>query len=112
MRIAIWLLLPLFLAGCVVTTSEREGLPTGVTLLESDEGSCDGPIEIEGDPDVLIDEGESTTIAVTDDDDIDWECMAGSSPDEGEFDCPDGTSYIRITRDEDDSEFTLECYGA
>jgi hypothetical protein len=105
------ILLPLFLAGCVVT-SEREGLPTGVTLLGSERGYCDGPLEIEGDPDVVVDEGESTTVAVDDDDDIGWECMAGDSEREGEFDCPDGTSYIRITREDDEDEFDLECFGA
>jgi hypothetical protein len=111
MRIATFsLLLPLLLAGCVVT-SERDGLPTGVTMLGSDAGYCDGPIEIDADPDVVVDDGESTTIAV-DDDEIDWECTAGSPRAGGELECPDGTTHVRITREEGDEEFTLECFGA
>jgi hypothetical protein len=104
------LLLPLFLAGCVVT-SERDTLPTGVTMLGSDAGYCDGPIEIDADPDVTVDEGESITLAV-DDDEIDWQCLAGSPQAGGELECPDGTSYVRITRQEDEEEFTLECFGS
>jgi hypothetical protein len=104
-------LLALLLAGCVIT-SEREGLPTGATLLGSEDGYCDGPVEIEGDPDVVVDEGESTTVAV-EDGDVDWQCIAAdATSDAGEFDCPDGTDYVRISRDEDESDFTLECFGS
>jgi hypothetical protein len=111
MRSAICVLLLAFLAGCVVT-AERDGLPTGVTLLDSEDAYCDGPIEIDADPDVVIDQGESATVALDDDDNVDWECQEGSDSDDGEFDCPDGTSYVRITREEDDADFTVECFGS
>jgi hypothetical protein len=103
--------LVLLLGGCVVTTTEREGLPNGVTLLDSDQGLCSGTVEIDGHPDVRIDEGEQSVLAVDDDEDIEWQCITDLDSDEGEFECPDGTEYIRVSRDEDDSEFTLECYG-
>lgn len=106
------LLLPFVLAGCVVESLERDSLPTGVTLLDSDDGHCDGVLEIEGSPDLTVDAGEETVIAVDDGDDIEWECLADYEEEDGEFDCPVGTSYIRVWRDEDDPEFTMECYGA
>lgn len=112
MRGTMLCLLMLWMAGCVVATSEREQLPTGVTLLGSDEADCDGPIQIEGDPDVQVDPGETTVVVVDDDDDIDWQCMAEAIPDAGELDCPAGTSYVRITREQDESDFTMECYGS
>jgi hypothetical protein len=106
--VALWPL-ALLMAGCVVT-AERDGLPTGVTLLGSEDGYCDGPIEIEADPDLVVEGGESTTVAV-EDGEVDWQCLVGDTPDEGEFDCPEGTDYVRISRDEGEAEFRLECFG-
>ena len=103
------LLLPVFLLGCAMT-AERESLPTGVTLLGSDAGYCDGPIEIDIDPEATLDQGESVTLAV-DDETLDWRCTAGSPRAGGSLECPAGTSYVRITRDVDDEEFSLECFG-
>ncbi|HEX7036326.1 MAG TPA: hypothetical protein VF210_11155 [Pseudomonadales bacterium] len=112
MRMPMYLLLPLLaLGGCVINTAEREGLPTGVTLLETEEGYCDGPIEIDADPDVMIESGESTTIALDDGDGLDWACV-GDSRDYDELDCPEGSAYVRITREEDAEEFSFECYGS
>lgn len=105
------LLMALLLGGCVVNTAERDGLPTGVTLLDSDEGYCDGPIEFDSDPDVVIEPGETTTLALGDGDDVEWTCLSDMR-DHDTFDCPDGTSYVRITREEDAEEFALECYGS
>jgi len=104
------LLLPVFLLGCA-TTAERESLPTGVTLLGSDAGYCDGPIEVETDPDATVDLGQSVTLEV-DDESLDWRCMAGSPRAGGSLECPAGTSYVRITREADDEEFSLECFGS
>ena len=111
MALAFALLFPFVLAGCVVESMERDGLPTGVTLLDSDEGQCDGALEIDGDPDLSIDEGEETVVAMDDGEELEWECLGEYDRDEGEFECPAGTSYVRVFRDEDDPEFTLECYG-
>ncbi len=105
------LLLPALAAGCIVVDKRQtDELPTGVTLLESNQGVCDGPIEFEGEPGIVVDEGEDVTIQVADED-IEWRCLSGT-PDRAEVSCPDETGYIRVTRDEDDSEFTVECFGA
>lgn len=112
MRVAMSLvLLALVQGGCVMSPVETDGLPTGVTLLGSDEGECDGPLQIEGDPDRVIEESEDATFAVNGEDDLEWECVADSFVDEGELDCPDDTSYVRVLREEDDDEFAVECYG-
>jgi hypothetical protein len=104
--------LPPLAAGCVVVDESREDeLPTGVTLLETEQGACSGALEFEGDSDVIFEVGEGGTFRV-EDDDIEWRCLSDSSRSSGETECPDDTSYVRITRDEDDAEFTLECYGA
>lgn len=106
------LLLPALAAGCIVVDKRQtDELPTGVTLLESNQGVCSGPIEFEGEPDIVVDEGEDATLQVADDD-IQWRCLSGTYPDQGEVSCPERTGYVRITRDEGDSEFTLECFGS
>lgn len=112
MRGLIFCLLAMLVAGCVVTTPERDELPTGVTLLGSDDVYCPGAMAIEGDPDVVVDEGESSVFAVNGDDDVDWHCLSEVKPDSGDMDCPDGTDYVRVSRDGDEPEFTLECYGS
>lgn len=113
MRVALLMLLaPLMLTGCVVSNVERESLPTGVTLLDSDQGVCDGPLQIEDNPNLIVEESEDITFVVDDEDDIDWQCLTDSYPRDGEADCPDGTSYVRVSREEDEAEFTLECFGA
>lgn len=104
-----WLLVPWLLAGCVVSP-ERDALPTGVTLLGSGSGECDGAIEVGTDPEVIVASGESTTLAV-DAVDLDWACEAGAPQAGGNFSCPDGTTHLRVTRDQGEEEFTLECFG-
>ncbi len=106
-------LLTFFTTGCVSDNVEREGLPTGATLLDSDEASCDGIVELEGNSDVAVGEGESKTFAIDDEDDMDWQCVSDSSVQKGgDLDCPDGTDYVRITRNEDEDDFRIECYGS
>ncbi len=104
----ILILATLFATGCA--TTPRETLPTGATLLGSDDGSCDGPIEIEGRPDVKVGQGKTVTLAVQGDEDKDWRCLSDSDH-HGEITCPDGTDYVRIIREEGKEGFRLECYG-
>lgn len=109
--------LPLLVAfglvgGCAVSGGETDRLPTGVTLLDSSEGECAGPLEFDGEPGVIVDEGEDATIRVSDEDDVAWRCLAGSGREFGVLACPAETRYVRVTREADEADFTLECFGA
>jgi hypothetical protein len=114
-----------FLAGCALTTtgpdedSRAARLPTGVTLLESDQNECDGVVQIDEDSvqsarrsDLVIQQGQNATFEVDDDEDeIGWSCVGESDADEDTIDCPDATSHVRITRASTGDDFLLECYG-
>jgi hypothetical protein len=112
MRTPVWYVTALLLAGCAMLPAERERLPTGVKLLHSNEGRCSGTMEIEANPALRVDEGEQTVLAVGDEADVEWRCFSSLHSYSGEFACPYGTSHIRISRDKDDDDFLLECYGA
>lgn len=107
------LLLPIMASGCVVVDDRRtDEMPNGVTLLETEKAECYGPLEFQGDPDVVVGDGEDATFEVVDADDIDWQCLADGGREEGELNCPDDTRYVRVTRGEEDDDFTMECFGA
>jgi hypothetical protein len=112
-------------AGCAVTGSDGGGLgarlPTGVTLLESDRGECEGPVTLDDraldNPrraDLVIQRGQNATFEIdTDDDDveIEWTCVGSSDTDRDSVECPEETEYVRITRGATGDEFLFECYG-
>jgi hypothetical protein len=113
-----------FLVGCAVTTESDEDsraarLPTGVTLLESDQNECNGVVRIDEDSvegsrrsDLVIQQGQNATFEVDEEDDeIGWSCVGESDADEDTIDCPDDTSHVRITRATTGDDFLLECYG-
>jgi hypothetical protein len=114
-----------FLAGCALTTtgpdedSRAARLPTGVTLLESDQNECDGVVQIDEDSvqsaprsDLVIQQGQNATFEIDEDEDeIGWSCVGESDSDEDTVDCPDATSHVRITRASTGDDFLLECYG-
>lgn len=96
-------------------------LPTGVTLLDSEQDECDGIVQVaertslgraRGD-DLVIRRGQNATFEVDfDDEEVQWSCIgdAGTN-DRDEIDCPDDTSHVRITREAEGDNFVLECYG-
>ena len=113
--------------GCATTTSTDEDaraarLPTGVTLLESDRNECEGAVAIDESglanarrSDLVIQAGENATFEVEADDEddveIEWTCVGAADADSESVECPDSTSYVRITRASTGDEFLLECYG-
>jgi hypothetical protein len=124
-----WLYLAAFTvlgAGCVTTaTDDNDGrsvrLPTGVTLLDSDRQECAGAVAIDESAlgstrrsDLVIERGQNATFEVDADADedveIEWTCVGAADTDREAVECPDETSYVRITRGADD-DFVLECYG-
>ena len=124
-----WLYLTAFAAlsaGCVTTaTDDNDGrsvrLPTGVTLLDSDRQECAGAVAIDESAlgstrrsDLVIERGQNATFEVDADADedveIEWTCVGAADTDREAVECPDETSYVRITRGAD-NDFVLECYG-
>ena len=113
-------------AGCVTTaTDDNDGrsvrLPTGATLLDSDRSECEGAVAIDErivasarNSDLVIERGQNATFQVdpdTDDDfEVEWTCVGAANTDRNALECPEETSFVRITRGADD-EFLLECYG-
>jgi hypothetical protein len=114
-------------AGCaaITTTSDDDGravrLPTGVTLLESDRTECEGTVTIDEASvasarrsDLVIQPGENATFEVDADQDdleIDWVCVGASDTERETVECPDETSYVRVTRAAAGDEFLFECFG-
>ena len=114
-------------SGCAVTTSTDDDarsarLPTGVTLLDSDRNECAGSVAIdEGSiasarrSDLVIQRGQNAVFEIDADDnddvEIEWTCVGASNTDRDTVECPDETSYVRITRASTGNEFLLECYG-
>jgi len=123
------LLLPLYLLAACVATAPGLGdeagsttLPSGLTLLDSDESSCDGTVQvanemIEGGDGGLHDQhfvepGENATFELAERyDEIEWACVDQGSPDVDSMRCPRGTSHVRITRATTGGELLFECYG-
>ena len=113
--------------GCATTTSTDEDaraarLPTGVTLLESDRSECAGSVAIDERlvsgarrADLVIQRGQNAVFEIDAEDDndvdIDWTCVGASDTDEATVECPDETSYVRVTRASTGDEFLFECYG-
>ncbi len=125
-----WLYLAAFAAlaaGCAFSSNTSGSdprtarLPTGVTLLDSNRNDCAGTVAIdesvvagarrEG---LVVQRGENATFAVVADADDDvqvkWTCVGTASTERETVNCPDETSYVRITRAEG-NDFLLECYG-
>ena len=111
-------------AGCAVVTTDDSGavrLPTGATLLESDRSSCEGAVALEDDfirrsgrADLVIQRGGNATFELDADEDddveIDWTCVGAADTERDTVECPEATTYLRITRSNED-EFLFECYG-
>ena len=115
-------------AGCALTSSTTTDddrtarLPTGVTLLESDRNECDGSVALDESllanarrADLVVQRGANATFEIDadgdDDVEIEWTCVGAADADSESVECPDSTSYVRITRASTGDEFLLECYG-
>jgi len=114
-------------AGCA-STSDKDApdarsarLPTGVTLLDSNREDCAGSVAIDDSviasarrEDLVIQRGQSATVeldAKADDDvEIDWTCVGTAKTEREKIECPEDTSWVRVTRAAGD-DFLLECYG-
>ena len=114
-------------AGCVYTSetgtqdARTARLPTGVTLLDSNRDECAGSVAIDDSviasarqEDLVIQRGQNATFkldtTVDDDVEIDWTCVGTASAERETIECPDDTSWVRVTRATGD-DFLLECYG-
>jgi hypothetical protein len=114
-------------AGCA-STSDKDTqdarsvrLPTGVTLLDSNREDCAGSVAIDDSviasarrEDLVIARGQNATFELNtkgnDDVEIDWTCVGSSKTAREKIECPEDTSWVRITRAAGD-DFLLECYG-
>jgi hypothetical protein len=125
-----WLYLTAFAvlgAGCATTTTTDEDartarLPTGVTLLDSDRSQCEGSVAIDEAAvagsrraDLVIQRGQNAVFELDTDADedveVDWTCVGSANTERNTLECPDDTSYVRVTRASTGDEFLLECYG-
>lgn len=123
------LLVPLsLLAACAATApglGDEAGsttLPSGLTLLDSDEGSCNGTVQVAGEMveghgaglerEFYVEPGENATFELGERyDELEWACIGSGSPDVDSMRCPRGTSHLRITRATSGGELLFECYG-
>ena len=113
-------------AGCA-TTSENEQdarsarLPTGVTLLDSNREECGGSVAIDDSAikssrreDLVIARGQNATFEINADSDedveIQWTCVGTANTERERVECPEDTSWVRVTRATGD-DFLFECYG-
>lgn len=117
------------IAGCATTTpglgdeAGNAALPSGVTLLDSDEEECDGTLQVsedgidgegEGVGDAFVVEaGENATFQLDgEDEEIEWACVdEDGDADEESMDCPNSATHVRITRATSGGELLVECYG-
>ena len=124
-----WLYLTAFAvlgAGCATTTTDEDArtarLPTGVTLLDSDRSQCEGSVAIDEAAvagsrraDLVIQRGQNAVFELDTDADedveVDWTCVGSANTERNTLECPDDTSYVRVTRASTGDEFLLECYG-
>jgi hypothetical protein len=138
------LLLTVLLGGCAAVNTPGLGeeagnatLPSGARLLDSEQGECDGMVQV--DPDTLEGEGESlddmddgddmddvdseffvesgqnATFELDEDgdDDVGWTCIGeDGDSDSHTMNCPDGTDYVRVTRADDGDDVLLECFSS
>lgn len=111
------------LAGCASTSGlgERAGgarLPTGVTLLRSEQERCTGAVRVIDESrssrngEIVVRQGENATLAIDDEDEVEWSCGSESSQDSDRVDCPNETSHVRVTRAASGSDVLFECYGS
>lgn len=113
------------LAGCASTSGlgERAGgtrLPTGVTLLRSDQEQCSGVVQVYDEkgsnrkerPELVVRRGENATFVVKDEDELEWTCVGESSTDSEDVNCPNDTSHVRVTRAATGGDLLFECYGS
>jgi hypothetical protein len=118
----------LLLAGCAVTTpglgdeAGNTSLPSGLTLLDSDEGQCDGTVQLEDEmiedegeglqAELFVEPGENATFELEEEyDEIEWACVGDGSPEVDSMRCPRGATHVRITRAAAGGELLFECYG-
>jgi hypothetical protein len=109
-------LLPL--AGCAVSTgADPTGarLPTGVTLLESDRNTCAGVVHVDehsvsSTREIVVRPGQNASFRVGGEQ-IQWTCIGEANADDDRLQCPDRTTYVRITRPAAGQDFLVECYG-
>ncbi|HET7132146.1 MAG TPA: hypothetical protein VFJ95_07855 [Gammaproteobacteria bacterium] len=103
------------LAGCAATSTNDSGarLPTGVTLLRSEKDSCTGVVHVDKgarNDEIVVKSGQNASFRV-DSDRVGWTCIGESKAQSDRLNCPDRTSYVRITRPANDDDFLVECYG-
>jgi hypothetical protein len=105
-------------SGCAAFDS---GLPTGVTLLDSSREECAGSVALDDRimasarrEDLVIQRGQNGTFEVDADADrdveIEWTCVGSANTERETIECPEDTSWVRVTRASGD-DFLLECYG-
>lgn len=117
------------IAGCMTTSpglGEEAGnaaLPDNASLLDSDEGECEGALQvseagIDGEGEALgdsflVDAGENATFELDGEEaEIEWACVdEDGDSDEESMDCPSGATHVRITRATSGGELLVECYG-
>jgi hypothetical protein len=126
-----WLYIAAFAAltsGCAVFDSENEQqdarsarLPTGVTLLDSSREECAGSVAIDDAviestrrEDLVVQRGQNATFEIDaepdEDVEIEWTCVGTADTERETIECPEDTSWLRVTRAAGD-DFLLECYG-
>ena len=114
-------------SGCALTSENDASarpvrLPTGVTLLDSDRKECDGSVAIDERgvskarrSDLVLQRGQNAIVEVdadrNDDVELGWTCVGSERTARNTTECPDDTSYVRITRDSNGDDFLIECYG-
>jgi hypothetical protein len=115
-------------SGCAVfdsDTNEQDArsarLPTGVTLLDSSREECAGSVAIDDSvvegarrEDLVIQRGQNATYEIDadagEDVEIEWTCVGTADTQRETIECPEETSWLRVTRATGD-DFLLECYG-
>ena len=114
-------------AGCASISDNDEQdarsarLPTGVTLLDSNREECGGSVAIDDSAikssrreDLVIARGQNATFEVDADSDddvaIEWTCVGSAKTERERIECPEDTSWVRVTRATGD-DFLFECYG-
>jgi hypothetical protein len=99
-----------------ISLTETE-LPNGITLLQSDEDTCDGTVRVDQG---FIRGGNANEVTVPPGGDaafeieeqrVVWTCVDGDSTSEDSLECPLRTSHVRITRPADGESFLVECFG-
>jgi hypothetical protein len=92
---------------------DRNGLPTGATLLRADDTACQGALLASGlgrnaDDVHGIRSGDQEVFSVADTS-VPWACLSESTARAGVMQCPNGTTDVRISHDGNVARF--ECYG-